>query len=150
MAGNICQKCFMKTMLIAFNPPMFTLSPSLILTKVQKYIFKLRVKQSKFHSQKTARIETLEWSTKTKSYWRKTRVNERCGCPDYFKFSQVKLTYALATFTIISKRGRGRTWKIRIYSQRAKKKKKRKERKDYDMRSFGREFYCWLHLVLSE
>ena len=34
MAGNICQKCFMKTMLIAFNPPMFTLSPSLILTKV--------------------------------------------------------------------------------------------------------------------
>ena len=28
------EKCFMKTMLIAFNPPMFTLSPSLILTKV--------------------------------------------------------------------------------------------------------------------
>ena len=29
-----CEKCFLKTILIAFNLPMFALSPSLILTKV--------------------------------------------------------------------------------------------------------------------
>ena len=60
------------------------------------------------------------------------------------------MAYALATFTIISKRERGRTWKIHIYSKLAKKK----WIKDYDM-IFWKGFYiayfilCKVHDDLS-